>query len=317
MIVYIKTTEMCNFHCLHCYNPPESKKLDFQLAYSFLGELNAIEPCVFVYHGGEPMLGDTSKMLSLMEHFDKTYWRISTNLGYDLTPERKKLLLRMKQIRVSFDVGIRFGSIVNLLKWYRNIQWLIKHTGNVYMNICLSTALLKHDPIDLLKMLDTLRIKQYAFERIANVGAAQKHSEIIPTYKEVDDWLCKIYELERRNQFQCRCQDIQNIRLGIQNHPEQCYGKQCCTRTLTINADGTIGNCPNNAKENIVATTNDKASNVVEVIRGEKHIPKQQCLLCKWFIYCRGGCEQQEWQGNMCPYPKQLAKIILGEQNCT
>lgn len=312
MNVYIKTTESCNFNCIHCYNLSDKSELDFDKTKNFLVQLNQLcQSNVFIFHGGEPMIGDIDKMSSLMSDFQDIYWRISTNLGYELTEKRKEILLKMDQVRVSFDVGIRFGNISNLIKWYKNMRWLTRNRNDVYVNICLSTFLLRHEPLQLLKMLDKLGIKQYAFERITQTGSAQKHQYIIPSYQEIDRWLCKIYDLEINKQVRCRCQDILDIKLGIQNHPEQCYGKQCCRNSLTINSDGSIGNCPNDAKTDTIATTNDNAKYVIKQLYKKKHIPKKKCLTCKYYEYCHGGCEQQEWQNNICPYPKQLANLIM------
>lgn len=310
MIVYIKTTERCNFYCMHCYNPFVKQDLDFEQTKDFLKQIIAIDTSpIFVLHGGEPLVGNTSEILKLIHTFPDAYWRISTNLGYELTEERKQILLCMNEVRVSFDVGIRFQTLQNLLRWINNMKWLT-NKRTIFCNICLSKNLLRHEPIKLLKMLDRFNIKDYAFERITLVGNAKLHQEIIPSYKDIDVWLCKIYELEKTNSVSCRCKDILNIKLGMQGHHEQCYGKQCCMNTMTINADGTIGNCPNDARENPVAKIEDGAKEAIKKIHQKKHIPKQICFLCKYFFCCRGGCEQLEWQGDICPYPKQLAEIV-------
>lgn len=315
MIVYIKTTERCNFHCTHCYNPPAKQDLDFEAAKKFLQEVREIDPRpTFVLHGGEPLLGDTKKILALIETFPDIYWRISTNLGYELTEERKKILLHMQEIRVSFDVGIRFHTIQNLLRWKRNMEWLTKER-TVFCNICLSKSLLRHSAHQLLKMLDHFHIKEYAFERIALAGNAKLHEEIVPTYEDVDKWLCEIHALEEQDAYMCRCKDILSVKLGMQGHHEQCYGKQCCMAAMTINADGSVGNCPNDARVNPVARMEDGAREAIKRIHQKKHTPKKECLLCKWFPYCRSGCEQLEWQGDTCPYPKQLAETIWRNMN--
>ena len=150
----------------------------------------------------------------------------------------------MRQVRTSFDIGIRFGTMKNLLVWLRNVQKLTK-VMDVYVNVCLTKQLLKHSPEQLMHMLDRMGVKSYGLERITVTGRAKKHQEIIPHYEDVDEWLCKLYDSEMSGKYTCKCDEIKRIELSIEGHSEQCYGKECCMQTLTINANGTIGNCPN------------------------------------------------------------------------
>lgn len=312
MIVYIKTTEQCNFDCLHCYNSKDNAIVDYTKLKIFLNQLTKYGMHTFVFHGGEPMLGNISDMLQLVEDFPDQKWRISTNFGYYISKEHQDILDRMIEIRVSFDVGIRFSSFKNLFRWYKNIKQF-KNKEKLCLNICLSKFLIKHKPKELVDMIDKLGITRYNFERITNVGNAINNCEIIPSFEDIDNWLCELYEIEKNNECKCRCNDIQSVRLGIQKHIEQCYGKSCCTNALTINADGTIGNCPNDAKKNIIGSIDNSAIDVVKNIVSKKHIVKNECLLCNYFEYCKGNCEQIEWQDDMCPYPKQLANKLLEE----
>lgn len=315
MNIYIKTTEACNLHCLHCYNPRKNIVADLPAAVPFLKKLADLpQDKMFIFHGGEPMMGNNEQMLELVKTFPDIPWRISTNLAYPLTDIRRILLAHMKQIRVSFDVGIRFSNIRELLRWYRNVRE-IAGTSELFFNICLSKALLKHSPKQLVRVLDKLGVKKYAFERITLTGMARQHADIIPRYGDIEEWLLEIYELEKNGECACRCTEIENVRLGIQGHQDQCYGKACCVQTMTINADGTIGNCPNDATVNIVGNINDDVGDIIRSVACRGHIPKTKCLACDFFRYCKGGCEQIEWQGDTCPYFKRLAKKILEEEN--
>lgn len=313
MNVYVKTAETCNFRCKHCFNPYSSIPMNFEKTWKFLSQLDK-EGNWFILHGGEPMMGDEEKILSLVKSTKHASWRISTNLGYKLTPKKLEILQLMKQVRTSFDVGIRFGNMRNLMMWLRNVQALSKKT-DLYMNICLTRQMISHSPENVIRMLESLGVKRYGFERITLSGRAKEHTKIVPRYEDVDDWLCKLYAIEESGRCACHCDDIQRIRLGIQGHEEQCYGKECCMQTITINADGTVGNCPNNARENIVGTAEDKASMIKDRICKKKHTVKSACLACSFFRACHGFCEQIEWQNGTCPYPKKLARKIMEEEH--
>ena len=317
MNVYIKVTETCNLACDHCYNPYLAKEVDYSSVQSFLQRLQDILPTnYFILHGGEPMLASMQNILFLIQKFPKAIWRISTNLCYPLTQERILVLDKMQEIRVSFDVKIRYKTIRNLLLWKRNIITLSKRNAPLFLNICLTKYLLKHHPRQLLKMMRRFNIKQFSLERITQKGNALAHMDIIPSYIDVNRWLCLLYtELKQYPEIQCI--DIESIRSSIANDRHSCYGKECCCQALTINADGTIGNCPNNARENIIGNTESDVKDILKAIVSKKHMPRRACLTCEYYKYCRGFCEQMEWQDTICPYPKQLTDIILRDEHRT
>lgn len=311
MNVYIKVTERCNLCCRHCYNPPRPQDISYPKIKKFLISLKElIRPSFFILHGGEPLMGDIKQIQDLINTFSEEPWRISTNLCYELTPERLEILKHMKQIRVSFDVGIRFHTLRNLLRWYHNVKTIEQlYPGALFLNVCLTKQLLQHDPIQLLQIMHKLNIKQLGLERITLKGNAKNNQEIIPSYKEIDTWLCKLYHALK--QFpEIKCMDIDGIRLGILKEFKHCYGKECCCQTMTINADGTIGNCPNDAHDHIIGSLDSDIRDILAAIWTKKHPIKNQCLMCSYWEQCRGFCNQMDWQGKVCPYPKLLAEEI-------
>ena len=311
MNVYIKVTERCNLCCEHCYNPPVAQEISYPKVKNFLTLLkNTIRPSFFILHGGEPLMGDLKQIQDLLNNFPEESWRISTNLCYELTPERLKILKRMKQIRISFDIGIRFHTIKNLMKWYHNVKTIKQVCPDaLFLNICLTKDLLCHDPDQLLHVMQQLQIKQLGLERITLKGNAVKHQDIIPSYSEVDVWLCKLYHALKQYP-EIKCIDIDGIRLGILKEFQHCYGKECCCKTITINADGSIGNCPNDAREHMIGSLDSNVRDILAAIWTKKHPIKNQCLMCSYWEQCRGFCNQMDWQGKECPYPKLLAKEI-------
>lgn len=311
MNVYIKVTERCNLCCEHCYNPPKAQEISYPKVKSFLTLLkNTIRPSFFILHGGEPLMGDLKQIQDLINSFPEESWRISTNLCYELTPERLEILKCMKQIRISFDIGIRFHTIKNLLIWYRNVKTIKQmYPDTLFLNVCLTKDLLRHNPVQLLHIMHKLKISQLGLERITLKGNAIKHQTMIPYYQEVDIWLCKLYHaLEQYPEI--KCMDIDGIKLGILKEFQHCYGKECCCQTMTINADGSIGNCPNDAREYMIGSLDSDVKDILAAIWTKKHPVKNQCLMCSYWEQCRGFCNQMDWQGKECPYPKLLAKEI-------
>lgn len=312
MNIYIKVTEKCNLRCLHCYNPYIAQEIDYDALIKFLKQVqNAESDNYFILHGGEPMMATPERILDLVQEFSSISWRISTNLCYPLTDTRLKILKYMKEIRISFDIGIRFGSLQNLLLWKHNVQYLSNHTDiPLFLNICLTHHLLKHHPKHILSMMQHLGFKQFALERITLKGRAQDNKTIIPSYEEINTWLCQLY-YSLKEYPDIKCLDIETIRSSISNIFDSSYGPQCCCKAITINADGTIGNCPNDAHDKIIGDISHNFNSIVSKLYCNKHNLHKECLVCDEFKYCHGYCPQMEWQDTICPYPKQLLKEIL------
>lgn len=314
MNIYIKVTESCNLQCKHCYNPYLNCEIDYDSVKFFLSKINNIvKHNYFILHGGEPLMANQDKIIDLINSFPNNKWRISTNLCYEMTSKRLQILSKMSEIRVSFDVGIRFNNIKNLLQWKKNVTYLSKKLKYpLFFNICLTKQLLQHKPLHILKMLDSFKVKIFSLERITLSGNAINNKDIIPTYEEIDNWLCELYK-DLKYFPDIKCLSIESIKMGIYHHFEHCYGKQCCCQTLTINSNGTIGNCPNDARINIIGNLNDDPNFILMKIWNKKHIIKQKCLKCDHYDKCRGWCEQMDWQGDICPYPFKLSELIKNE----
>lgn len=312
MIIYIKPVEYCNLKCLHCYNAPKYDNIDFQAVKEFLKELNSnICDNYFVLHGGEPLLAPPGETLDLIRHFPNNNWRITTNLCVELTKERLKILCMMDEVRTSFDVKMRFGGMCNLMLWLKNVRTLRSLGINIYVNVCLSTMLLKKNPHKLLKMLNNLGIFTLSFERITHVGGAAHNEYIIPTYADVDEWLCELYKSSKAFP-RIRIRTFEDVMFGLNKDEKNCRASTCCKSTMTINADGTIGVCPNDAQVRTIGTVD---SDMKELLAGKcksSYSTKKECLACDKFSQCFGGCAQLEWQGDVCPYPHKLADLMKG-----
>lgn len=312
MNIYIKPVEYCNLNCSHCYNPQQNDSIDYDNLINCLRGINTnTNDNYFILHGGEPLLAPPCKILNLIKEFPTNQWRITTNLCVELTRERLEILQLMNDVRTSFDIGIRFETIHNLMLWYRNVKTLRSMGINISINVCLSVLLLYKSPINLLKMLDKLGIYTLSFERITEVGTARQNNCIIPRYADVDEWLCDLYHASK--QFpQIKIKNFEDVIFGLNKDEQNCRAAACCKSTMTINANGTIGTCPNDAQVNTIGDTNSDITEVINHKCKMSYAPKNECLICDKFDQCFGGCAQLEWQGDACPYPHKLAELIKG-----
>lgn len=307
MLVYIKPTEACNLKCLHCYNYNRAGTLDLDRTATFLAQLNEIVfHNYFILHGGEPLLQRTEQIEQFVCRFPKNRWRITTNLVYDLTDTRVRILDKMDEIRTSYDRVIRFPDSESLSKWEHNVREIDK--SKLMVNICLTTELICQPPAQLLDYISSLGVNRIHFERLTLTGNALNNRHLVPSYDSVDDWLCDLYQCSKSyniyNNF------FKDIELGLHHTPANCRAKTCQLNTITINSDGTIGSCPNDSNTKYFATLDTSPLEVVNRKLSTKCTVNTKCLVCELYSVCRGECCQLPWQGQRCPYPKNLSKMI-------
>lgn len=317
MNIYIKPVEACNLRCAHCYNgEPNNDKLPIdQKLKGFVSELIAARQDKenwIIFHGGEPLLADEEQLREMAAiEIPNAKKRVTTNLTVPLTPARIKFLLAMDDIRTSFDIGIgRFSNIGNIVCWIHNIKKLRDMGGRLStLNICLTIPLLAHYAGEIAALAVQLGFTTLSFEHICMTGRAT--DDIIPWHEECDIWLSRLYEALWQARSPLQVRNFEDIRLGILGEHEQRRSQFCCKSTLTINADGTVGECPNSARINIIGTTD---SDPQELLKNKcqscNKVFLAECLACEFYQQCRGGCREQQWMDGVCAYPKKLAKMI-------
>lgn len=146
------------------------------------------------------------------------------------------------------------------------------------------------------------------FERLT--ANTTPDSSLIPDNEEVDRWLCDFYEANK--EFEVGM--FANLAAAASGTFMDCRTRECMCNTWTINADGTIGGCPNTAIKGWFMRTDgfyDKEKHK-ELIQREC-IRNPACYTCDLFKVCNGDCHQLSWQGKTCPAPKKLIRRIIDD----
>jgi len=94
-----------------------------------------------------------------------------------------------------------------------------------------------------------------------------------------------------------------------------CRCRSCEQKIFTLNADGTIGGCPNSAVDNTFGFITDEMSTMLSSEgRLENMACESQrnpnCYGCEVFDICNGDCHQLAWQGDVCAAPKSLMRQL-------
>jgi radical SAM protein with 4Fe4S-binding SPASM domain len=90
-----------------------------------------------------------------------------------------------------------------------------------------------------------------------------------------------------------------------------CRARKCSEDVLTVNPDGTIATCPNQFKDIISNIYNGMYNyNAYECVKCKEKKRNSACMTCDLYRYCNGDCFQQQWQGNICAFPKKLFGLL-------
>ena len=165
----IMLSNTCNLRCDHCCvrNKLNGKEVNWSKIDSLLKENHNIRSIRI--GGGEPLYSDdnASHILDLMHRYSHIQWYMTTNLCYPLTEMRMKVLDKIHSLSTSFDIGIRFRNIRNLVIWYTNCKKIISNRSlGVY------TCLTKYMNLDrikrLVKVYNHMGFYRYAFVPMRN-----------------------------------------------------------------------------------------------------------------------------------------------------
>lgn len=331
LMIYLKTTETCQLNCKHCFtNGTNGKKVYFDpdQTIDWLHRLHKVAPGIqngnITFHGGEPFLAPVADMrkvwLACKDLWSGVWWSSTTNLTYKLTDEIREFMKEamFNGISTSWDKNMRFENEKQEELWRRNLETLVNDGHNVTLNISINKDIVDMDPRELIEFLKELRVNYVHFERITPNGNANLNTDIFPTNVELDQWMLKLWdasiEMQSHKYFANTLFDSVLTSFVNTTH-SGCRCRSCEQKIFTLNADGTIGGCPNSAVDNTFGTINDSIATLLtsegrlENIACESH-RNPNCYGCEVFDICNGDCHQLAWQGNVCAAPKSLMKKL-------
>ena len=327
---YLKTTDTCQLNCDHCFkNGSNGKKgwFDVDATIDFFKRLHAYHPDYdngnISFHGGEPMLAPTEMMFDVWREvkdlWPNIFWSVQTNLTFPLHNNKVDVLETIcnKSWGTSWDKGIRWPDINKELLWESNVKQLAKDGHDITVMVCLSGKVVNEiEPIEIINKMADLGIRNINFERVTPNGNALGHIDdgIMPGNENLDKFFLKMWEqsVEHETYKYIHNMFFDSILTStIYDTHAGCRCRECEQKILTINADGTIGGCPNSAVEKTFGTIHDDIETLMlspgrmcniqsEIIR------HPMCYTCKVYDVCNGDCHQLAWEGNVCAAPKSL-----------
>jgi len=337
LVVYLKTTDTCQLNCDHCFtNGSNGKKgwFDVKQTINFFYNLHKYYPKYnsgnISFHGGEPMLCPTEMLFetwsSVKNLWPNIWWTVQTNLTYQMTSDKLEVFEKIcdKSWGTSWDLGIRWQTQKQKDIWSSNVRELARAGHQITAMVSLNNKIIQEkEPIEIINELAELGIKYVNFERLTPNGNATLNKKIFPTNVELDNWLLKMWHQSVEHNTQ---DYIQNLFLDsvltsmVHGTHSGCRSRQCEQKIYTINADGTIGGCPNDAVDNHFGSIYEPIENVIFSPKRACNIQKESmrhpvCATCPVYDICNGDCHQLAWQGDVCAAPRSLMMMLRSENN--
>ena len=329
--IYIRTTNDCQLRCKHCYVGDyrnqtqlfdENKTIEWLKKYIKEFKID-LKDTLISFHGGEPFLCPIDKMEKITKEFPEATFDATTNLVYNLTLGKLdfiKTYFKDKKtgipfIKTSWDYKIRFSNNKQNDLWEQNVLKLLKEGIQVQVIICLTSLLIKEVEVEnLLKYFVNLGVKIINFERLTSNTTEDK--SLIPSYKEQDEYLYNLYMYNKNTLNNALIvgmfEELENVEACFKG----CRARQCMREVITINADGSIGACPNTSLTFHFTSIDKDPSDLLENTWRDILIEKEEkrkygCCICSLYEWCNGDCHQLDWEDDgTCPAPKKILQYL-------
>jgi radical SAM protein with 4Fe4S-binding SPASM domain len=335
-MIYLKTTETCQLNCKHCFtNGTNGRKIYFDpdATIDWFKRMHEVAPNMqggnITFHGGEPFLAPVEDMrkvwLASKDLWPTIWWTVTTNLVFKLTDEIRDFMKEAlsQGISTSWDKNMRFDNPKQEELWRKNVDTLVADGHNITLNISINRDIVNMDPKELINFIKDLRVNWVHFERITPNGNANLNQDIFPTNEELDAWILRLWntsiEMESHKYFGNLLFDSVLTSFVNTTH-SGCRCRSCEQKIFTLNADGTIGGCPNSAVDSTFGFITD---DIAELLMSEGRLENiacesqrnPNCYSCEVFDICNGDCHQLAWQGNVCAAPKSLMKTLKADND--
>ena len=330
-VVYLRVVRGCNLNCTHCFtlgNRDAFRLADLgeiELFLTTLRERLDTRQNVFYIHGGEPFLAPKAYLAQV----NALIRRIFAGRRFDIIPQTNLMypvdaafadFLKREyagQIGVSWDPGIRFETGSPRLGeelFFRNFRFLADAGIEMAVAITVQRHLLKTDPLEVVRRLDGAKSVDFEFLtffdektrdlRVSNVEWSRYFASIVRHYAENrTSWALPQVDLFTKS--------------FVENKIYQCKCNCCRHRTFTMNADATVGLCPDETYIRPLSTVREMAANwpaFAAKALGD-HVeqlatPLQPlCTGCEFFDVCGGNCEAHLFNENEAECPLSLAAL--------
>lgn len=327
LVFYVKPINSCNLACKHCFVDHTKPTIEnyFERVSNFINQASPTEVKILM-HGGEPMLIAPQKIKDFYDSIKPEHdllRSIQTNLVYPLTDEKLELFADTFRgsIGTSYDITDRFVNDKVLNLWKNNVKKVTDSGTEVSLCICLTKqTLVATPPQALIDMCLELGIKYVILERVTGAPTINDEDDIFPDPRELDKYMHDLFTLYRDKKYYLDI-EIPFFSQVIMNQDQPKGGnfcRSCETFTYTINSDGGVAGCPNDADFVSWGHINDGYNKIVTSRWRQKSITCEkirpdECYTCEYFNVCGGDCYKLEHFDGDCYAPKKIYAQLAAE----
>jgi len=332
LVIYLRVVQGCNLNCAHCFTLGDRdpyKLIDLKYVTSFLKQIkikiNPKKATVYI-HGGETFLAPLGHLAEINKIIKKelrdTLVNIipQTNLMYEINEEYIDFIKNEYscEMGVSWDYKIRFkkeGSHLDENLFFKNLKKLTKEQINLSVAITVQKYLLDCDVAELLPRFNG--VKSLDFELLTIFDEKTKKLKV--NNEEWSDFYFKIVDYYSRHKTTWSLPQVDLFTKSVlENKIFNCKCNCCQHRTLTLNCNGTIGLCPDDAYVNPLSDIEEFEFNWNSFKEKSLHAHlkylaqelQPMCANCDFLDLCGGNCEQALFNedDNECPLSKKVLK---------
>lgn len=321
MLIILKLTTECNLRCTYCSEGnQEPSRLDESVFYKVVDDLPQLLTVIkddkvdFLFHGGEPLLYGQEALSKLMEYARKNLPDIETKFlmqtNGTLINERWISFFKEEQI----SVGVSIDGYDEIHDKYRRTKQNEPTAQLVFNNIekmqnagiCVGTLMVvnSEDGISAEKLYDFicnyhLNMKIHS---VVPCGRASGREDTDKVYEQYLALLRQLLDIILKKNMQVSVQPLDALLDGILglSHMRECsYNGKCGSGLLCVYPDGEVGFCgrDNLSRQFIYGSIKDKtilelyqSSNAQFIRSRQAFLEKNDCLNCKEWELCHGGC---------------------------
>lgn len=334
--IYVKTSDTCNLHCDHCFtngNNGSKTKWDVDATIDWIDQYRLTfepdTPLTLIFHGGEPMLAPVEDLNRFMDHYVNdplVRFTITTNLVYRLTDAKIAFLERIGHIGTSWDQNVRFATVNQKYRWLANMELLHALDMTTCVFVAVDQQLINSSIDVFFDEMIASGTQKVRLERLTLDGNATRNPAIFPDNEQQDLWFLEVYRRYKERQhelpFEIATLDLIDKKVNDQIVKIDTNCRNCEQHLVTMNADGSLGTCPNTAASKHHAHQSDGVVSFLESSGRTTEIVEEldfnpNCLTCDVFHLCGGDCHQLPWQGDRCGGLKHLLRYVAGLPNKT
>ncbi len=334
IVVYLRVVQGCNLNCAHCFtlgNRDEYRLVDLDHVRQFLRAIvkNVGPKKAVVYiHGGETFLAPREHLAAVNKIVREEFISLNhydiipqTNLMYEVDDAYIDFIKQEynSQIGISWDYKIRFntaGKNLDEALFFTNFSKLVEGGIDAAIAITVQKHLLKSDPLEWLPKFTGAKSIDFEFLTLFD----NKTRNLKVNNDEWSEYLFNVVQYYASHSLTWSMPQVDLFTKSfVENRIFSCKGNCCLNRTFTLNCNGSVGLCPDQAYFAPISNMKEVVEDWDQFeLKGRETYLRQMvqplhelCSTCEFYDHCGGNCEPDLFDAGSkeCPLSRKTLKF--------